>query len=935
MKRAESVEEGDWERKALVADNVAKHGRVTEDRLVPSSVVASARRIVEHEVMTITGTILTFIALLGDDFRMILTTISFDPYFNICVGIALTFFMAEFTLSCIGKEDYIGGFFFKLDIVSTATLVLDLTFISELIGGGSEEDNTNSLKGGRTARVAKAGRVVRVLRLVRIVKLYKAYHEAKVRQRRLERQKNAGPGQSVEDDWEDIEMDLKRTRRDDSDESSESHLGKKLSELTTQRVICLILGMLLALPLLRVDVSPATSAFYGADIVLETFTDYEHGLGLKEDYDQALLNYVYYHNWFSRFFEDCQQDNNLCANHYYGQLFWIGFQGTDRDAIMNKSRHAQLDGAMVESFNAMAKKQRGLFNFGDMPPRVLELLASPWDLECHSETRSRQGLSLLSVPVDGMVYTTTGCPDELRPSETLRIYPTIVALEEHNLVNFAFYFDLRSWTMMEAWNNVQTTGFILVLLIIGSLMFTNDANRLVVRPVEKMVNTVEAIRNDPLVAVKIADAEFKAEEIRKAKQSAKGKKGLLANISAFLTEAATCQACQAPSKETMETVVLERTIIKLGSLLVLGFGEAGAKIIGHNMTVASGVNAMIPGTKVDCIIGMARVRDFSAATEVFGGRIMTVVNQIAEIVHGIVKDYHGAPNRNNGEAFLVIWRLCDSEGAGAAGVETEAVRKRTCRMAEFSIAAFAKIVAEMKRSARLADFCDHPGLQNRLGINYRVHLTMGIHMGWAIEGAVGSELKIEAAYLSPNVSLARSVERLTSVYDVCLLASGAVVSKCGKAMQNFMRLIDRITITGSVEVVYLYSLDLDQKAVHVAREKELNVVWNTRNRFKVRQLLENEKAARLAPDYNVAAIFKEHGALASMRRRYTHNFNNLFNMGFQNYIQGEWQVARRMLSCTSPVLGMQDGPSTFLLEHMEQFGFEAPKNWRGVREHLW
>lgn len=32
-----------------------------------------------------------------------------------------------------------------------------------------------------------------------------------------------------------------------------------------------------------------------------------------------------------------------------------------------------------------------------------------------------------------------------------------------------------------------------------------------------------------------------------------------------------------------ETVILEQTIIKIGALLALGFGEAGAKIIADNM----------------------------------------------------------------------------------------------------------------------------------------------------------------------------------------------------------------------------------------------------------------------------------------------------------------------------------------------------------------
>lgn len=33
----------------------------------------------------------------------------------------------------------------------------------------------------------------------------------------------------------------------------------------------------------------------------------------------------------------------------------------------------------------------------------------------------------------------------------------------------------------------------------------------------------------------------------------------------------------------METVILEQTIIKIGALLALGFGEAGSKIIADNM----------------------------------------------------------------------------------------------------------------------------------------------------------------------------------------------------------------------------------------------------------------------------------------------------------------------------------------------------------------
>ena len=55
----------------------------------------------------------------------------------------------------------------------------------------------------------------------------------------------------------------------------------------------------------------------------------------------------------------------------------------------------------------------------------------------------------------------------------------------------------------------------------------------------------------------------------------------------------------------------------------------------------------------------------------------------------------------------------------------------------------------------------HPGLQQRLGTSCRVNLSSGLHYGWAIEGAVGSEFKIDASYLSPNAT------RKTTLNSVC------------------------------------------------------------------------------------------------------------------------------------------------------------------------
>ncbi len=62
-----------------------------------------------------------------------------------------------------------------------------------------------------------------------------------------------------------------------------------------------------------------------------------------------------------------------------------------------------------------------------------------------------------------------------------------------------------------------------------------------------------------------------------------GSKKLAGNVAQNLTEVKAKDDTKL-EKEPMETVILEKTIIKLGGLLVLGFGEAGAEIIGQNLS---------------------------------------------------------------------------------------------------------------------------------------------------------------------------------------------------------------------------------------------------------------------------------------------------------------------------------------------------------------
>ena len=65
-----------------------------------------------------------------------------------------------------------------------------------------------------------------------------------------------------------------------------------------------------------------------------------------------------------------------------------------------------------------------------------------------------------------------------------------------------------------------------------------------------------------------------------------------------------------------EPAILENMIVKIGSLLAVGFGEAGTQLIARNIENYGSLNVMMPGKKSICIFGFCDIRNFTDATEV-------------------------------------------------------------------------------------------------------------------------------------------------------------------------------------------------------------------------------------------------------------------------------------------------------------------------------
>ncbi|CAK0812436.1 unnamed protein product, partial [Prorocentrum cordatum] len=230
--------------------------------------------------------LLTMWSLTCDDLRLMYTEKPADPIFN-CVSIAcMLFFLIDIILNCMASRDYQGSFFMFLDVIATASMVFDITWVMESLVGGSSggENDGGALRGGRSAKIgARLTRIFRVVRLVRVAKLYQSA-QALNRHSRDRHGSTLGEAEG-----------LPGTESDDAGEEgavrSESQIGRRLSDLTIRVLISLILALLLVLPLLKqeeVGLLPF-SADYGATAVWQAFQAYSDGSLDRAAYEESLL----------------------------------------------------------------------------------------------------------------------------------------------------------------------------------------------------------------------------------------------------------------------------------------------------------------------------------------------------------------------------------------------------------------------------------------------------------------------------------------------------------------------------------------------------------------------------------------------------------------------------------------------------------------------
>lgn len=369
-------------------------------------------------------------------------------------------------------------------------------------------------------------------------------------------------------------------------------------------------------------------------------------------------------------------------------------------------------------------------------------------------------------------------------------------------------FENRNEKRAEAMLELLVTIFVLLVWFLGVTAFAGPVMTLVIIPIERMVRLLGMLMVDPLgYQTNLRFKKFKFEEDALIKKSMWTKEVL----------------------KGMETSFLMSTILRIGNLMKVGFGSAGVEIIRHNLQKGQNKNMLIlnsQGSTVACIFLFCDVRQFTDATECLQEEVFVFTNRIAGVVHSICHSYGGSANKNVGDAFLVSWLLEDESGGGRFTARSSQALVAKHNQADKALLSVVKIcialhyddyyvqtMSEVARTALLKKLKNRPGPVVQMGF--------GLHAGKAVQGAIGSQRKIDATYVSEAVERAEYLESSTKQYGLKMLMSDSFHRLLHSSNRRRCRKIDQIMFMsddaeeepsfdqGDVMELFTYDMDID------------------------------------------------------------------------------------------------------------------------------
>jgi len=826
----------------------------------------------------------TVLALYGDDYRIMSFHKSADQWFYFLFFICLLIFSGELTAQCMVQEGYKWSFFFWLDSIATASLIPDIPWLFSLavnmygtVGTGAGADY-GLARAGRAARVGtRAGRIVRLVKLVQVVR-------------------NINPA-----DWfasPRRKAELKRLAQEAKEKEKQkrvqaSRLGKILADQTTRRVIVGVLSVMVVSPFLETeffDLAPeyglellflSQSTCAGHDMYFATGRPGDSGCNSTGFTREAWEFLVYEFAHQSRGYESCPDSwgYDRCLE-LHAPLLWLHVPDFRNNGQVGDVESVETLRCRKAQFSHPYRKPTGAI----------------------TEQKCKEGsccwTSLASCAGAG---SPEGCPWRQSEVRDVQYIPPPCKDPESSCFGLVLRakFLIRYFREWNAFYSCQQTTFIVFLLGLGSLSFSRDTQTLVIAPIERMVNIVKQLADDPLRKPVLQNEEEDENHLVEHKRTGQ-----------------------------LETTMLETTILKIGGLLRVGFGEAGAQIIGTSIASEEGeLSIKVPGRKVIAIYGFCKVSDFVEVTDCLNEEVMVFVNKIAKIVHICCHEWSGAANKNLGDGFFLTWMLNNEDQQATMLHEGIESCPMMSELTDKALLSLIKMIAECRRASDLAAYAKHPKItvSTRFPNEFRVNLTFGLNLGWAVEGAIGSQHKIDASYISPHVNIAARLETVAKVYSTDILLSEHVARTLSQRAADRCRKIDMVKLKPAAAPLGIYCFDINRDVVTLAPEHHQMSGIIPPPEITHAELLSRGLEGYWQLDQDVVHL--QEGISGELWRP----FCQTWDTAFRYYASGQWHFCAEVLQKFTEDYPAYDGPTQAMSSFILSYELEPPSDWDGVR----
>ena len=282
--------------------------------------------------------------------------------------------------------------------------------------------------------------------------------------------------------------------------------------------------------------------------------------------------------------------------------------------------------------------------------------------------------------------------------------------------------------------------------------------------------------------------------------------------------------------------------------------------------------------------------------------------------------------------------------------ESDIPKKRT-QLADQALISAVKTIIEIERDSGLLAYQRHPRIETRFGKKYKTKVSFSLHVGMAIEGAIGTEMKIDYLNISPDASIAVRINELCEEYDTQILASGELFDLLSERAQQTVRAIDRIQIKEAQDdVIQLYSFEMreidplqeegeefDDHAPLNHYEKKPREIGKFILHEDFTQNVDNEavdlEEIREASKDPVQKIFVMDHDFVCLAKQRDEIYDTEFQRGLEDYLSGDWINARNSFVLCQERIDMgevhfrHDGAMQRLAHIIERAKMISPDDW--------